>query len=250
MHITDMTERMISIDRNYVLSLPTANEFNQYLDAALANHEISKDDWYELNSLYFTKLYLSADNPRAQSGHGGDEYHYRFSQMILLEAVHKDGTFLDVGCANGHLLEMLHKWGTCIGFNLQMYGLDISQGLLDLAKKRLPHWHDRFFLGNSFYWKPEEKFDYIHVGGFGQVPEDDRRLFFEHLMEHYLVDGGRMIIGPYWRDISGAFEHRILDSRGLTEKLIHDFGLSPTGYVEKTHYNNPTRLRKAIWFDK
>ncbi|MCL2548766.1 MAG: class I SAM-dependent methyltransferase [Symbiobacteriaceae bacterium] len=54
---------------------------------------------------------------------------YRFSQMILLEAVHKDGTFLDVGCANGHLMEMLHKWGTGIGFDLQMYGLEISQVL-------------------------------------------------------------------------------------------------------------------------
>jgi len=33
------------MDKNYVLSLPSANEFNACLKAALANNEISKDDW-------------------------------------------------------------------------------------------------------------------------------------------------------------------------------------------------------------
>ena len=238
------------MDKNYVLSLPTANDFNAVVNAALCNNEINKDDWYELNSLYFTKLYLSSDNPRAQSGHSGDEFHYRFSMLPILEAVYKDGTFLDVGCANGHLMEMLYKWGKGIGFDLQMYGVEISEGLFELAKNRLPQWHDRFFLGNSFYWKPDHKFDYIHIGGLGQVPDDDRCAFFNHLMEHYLVDGGRMIMGPYWVDINDTSQHRFLDSRDITEKLIRDFGLSPTGYFEKTHYSKSNMIRKAIWFDK
>jgi len=239
-----------NMDKNYALSLPAANDFNSYINDALENNEINKDDWYELNNLYFTRLYLSTDNPRAQSGHGGDEYHYIFSMLPILEAVYKNGSFLDVGCANGHLMEMLYKWGAGIGFELQMYGVKISEGLLELAKKRLPQWHDRFFLGNSFFWKPEHKFDYIHIGGLGQVPEDDRRLFFEHLMENYLVDGGRMILGPYWREKDDSSTKRYLDGRDITEKLIPEFGLSPTGYIEKTHYNNPNRIRKAMWFDK
>jgi len=226
------------MDRNYALSLPLANDFNAYVNAALENNEISKDEWYEINKVYFTKLYLSQDNPRAQSGHSGDEFHYLFSHLQIIDAVYKNGTFCDIGCANGHLMEMVHKWAAGIGFDLQMYGVEISEGLLELAQKRLPQWHDRFFLGNSFYWKPEYKFDYIHIGGLGQVPKSDRHMFFEHLMENYLVDGGRLILGPYWSEN---------DSRAQYNDSL---GISPAGYAVKTHYNKPNILRKVMWFDK
>jgi len=226
------------MDTNYALSLPLAKDFLVYVNTALDNNEIDKDEWYNVNKIYFTKLYLSADNPRAQSGHGGDEYHYAFAHLPILEAVYKHGTFLDVGCANGHLMEMIHKWATALGFDLQMYGVDISEELLELAQSRLPQWHDRFFLGNSFYWKPEQKFDYIHIGGLGQVPKVDQRMFFDHLMENYLVDGGRLILGPYWSENDDRAQHN------------DNLGISPTGYVIKTHYNKPSMLRKALWFDK
>ena len=88
------------------------------------------------------------------------------------------------------------------------------------------------------------------MGGLGQVPEDDRRPFFDHLMEHYVAEGGRMILGPYWRETDDLSTKRFLDSRDITETLMADFGLTPSGYVEKTHYNNPKRIRKAVWFDK
>ena len=225
------------MDKNYALSLPLANDFNTYIDAALDNNEISKNEWYELNNIYFTNLYLSKDNPRGQSGHGGDEYHYAFAQMPVLEAIYKNGTFCDVGCANGHLMEMVHKWAAALGFDLQMFGVDISEGLIELAKKRLPQWYERFFIGNAFYWKPEQKFDYIHTSA--KVPEDDKHMYYEHLMENYLADGGRMIIGPYW-----------YENEDTVQKNLLGFGLSPTGYIIKTHYNAPNWFRKAIWLDK
>jgi hypothetical protein len=237
------------MDKNYALSIPLANDFNAYIDAALANNEINKDDWYELNKIYFTKLYLSSDNPRGQSGHGGGEQHYMFAHLPILDAVYKNGTFCDVGCANGHLMEMLYKWGTGIGFDLQMFGVDISEGLLELAKTRLPEWRDRFFLGNALYWKPEHKFDYIHTGGLEGVPKDDQIMFFEHLMENYLADGGRMILGPYWYE-NDIFQENQHDSRSYSEKIILDAGITPTGYIIKTHYNRTNWFRKALWFDK
>lgn len=230
------------MDINYALSLAPADDFNGYVNAALANNEISKDEWYEINKAYFTKLYLSYDNPRAQSGHGGDEYHYAFSHLPIIEAIYKNGTFLDVGCANGHLMEMVNKWAYAVGFDLQMFGVDISEGLLELAQTRLPQWHDRFYLGNAFFWKPKQKFDYIHIGGLGGVPEDDELMFFNHLMQNYLVDGGRLILGPVWCDGS--------DFRFKSVKKLLDSGITPNGYVEKTHYKNSNRLRRAVWFDK
>ena len=109
------------MDKNYALSMSDFNEFNAYVNAALANSEISKDEWYEIVTLHTTKWYLSHDNPRAQSGHGGDEYHYRFSHLPIIECFYKNGLFLDVGCANGHLMEMVHKWANAIGFDLQVF---------------------------------------------------------------------------------------------------------------------------------
>lgn len=139
------------MDKNYALSLPLANDFNAYVNAALSNNEISKDEWYEINKVYFTKLYLSKNNPRGQSGHGGDEYHYAFSHLPIVEAIYKNGTFLDVGCANGYLCEMVHLWAAAVGFDLQMFGVDISEGLIELANSRLSKWREHFYIGNSFF---------------------------------------------------------------------------------------------------
>jgi SAM-dependent methyltransferase len=230
------------MDKNYALALPLAKDFNACVNAALENGGISKDEWYELNNIYFTNLYLSKDNPRAQSGHGGDEYHYRFSHLPIIECLYKDGTFLDVGCANGHLMEMVHKWAAAIGFDLQVFGVEISERLIELAKNRLPQWHERFFLGNAFFWKPEQKFDYIHVGGLGGVPEDDELRFFEHMIENYLAAGGRLILGPYWQTSE--------DSRSDSINRLLGSGKSPDGYIEKTHYSRSNITRKALWFDK
>jgi len=226
------------MDRSYALALPLAKDFNVYVDTALANNEINKDEWYEINNTYFTKLYLSTNNPRLQSGHGGNEYHYIFAQLPTIEAIYKNGTFLDVGCANGHLMEMLYKWGTAIGFDLQMFGVDISEELLELAKTRLPQWQDRFFLGNAFLWKPENKFDYVL--DCAQIPDDDKSMYYKHLMENYLVEGGRMIIRPYWFENEDSHE----------KQIINCVGMKPTGYMIKTHYNRPNWFRKIMWFDK
>ena len=135
-------------------------------------------------------------------------------------------------------MEMLYKWGTGVGFDLQMYGVDMSAGLLELAKRRLPQWADRFFQGNALYWKPEQKFDYAL--DCAEVPNDDKRLYYEHVMENYLADGGRMIIKPYW-----------YENEDTKEKQIVDFvGTPPTGYLIKTHYSRPNWFRKLLWFDK
>jgi len=230
------------MDREHALSLPLASDFNSYVNAALANGEITKDEWYEINKLYFTALYLSHDNPRAQSGHGGSAQHYAFAHLPIIDAIYKDGTFLDVGCANGHLMEMVHQWAAALGFDVPVYGVDISEGLLGLAKNRLPQWNDHFYLGNAFYWRPAQKFDYVHIGGLGGVPEDDERALFGHLMKHYVADGGRLILGPCWQHEG--------DDRSFGIRRLLDSGVTPSGYVEKTHYNRPGLIRKAWLFDK
>jgi len=181
----------------------------------------------------------SADNPRAQSGNGGDEFHYFYTHLPIIEAIHKNGTFCDFGCANGHLLEMVHKWAIGIGYELQMFGVDISQGLIEFAQKRLPQWRDNFFVGNAYHCKPPQKFDYFHMRTLGFPKKENKHAVFNHLMENYLVDDGRMIIGPYWYEDEDSYHDQLLE-----------WGIPPTGYITKTDYRKSNRLRKAMWIDK
>jgi 2-polyprenyl-3-methyl-5-hydroxy-6-metoxy-1,4-benzoquinol methylase len=72
---------------------------------------------------------------RAQSGFGGDEARWEAARRPIADAIDRDGTFLDVGCASGQLLESLVEWTP---FQIEPYGLDLAPALVELARRRLP----------------------------------------------------------------------------------------------------------------
>ncbi|WP_216624935.1 hypothetical protein, partial [Paenibacillus foliorum] len=74
-----------------------AHEFNESLFKELSEGKISEDEWFEINNEYFTEHYLASDNPRGQSGHGGNEHGYFHSHQMLIDVIHKSGTIIDVG---------------------------------------------------------------------------------------------------------------------------------------------------------
>ena len=217
-----------------------AYQFVEAQQQALDHGQITEAEWFEINKQFFTAAYLSADNPRAQSGHGGNEAAYRYTRMMVLEAIHKSGTFLDVGCANGYLMESLHRWLAGSGLIVEFYGLDISEGLLNLARQRLPHWRHRFRLGNALYWTPVEPHDMVYLSGLECVPLGRQKDLVEHLLDDAVGSGGRLILGP-------ATEER--NSRALEEQLCA-WGHAPSGYCEKSHLTHPGLTKKMFWFDK
>ena len=83
--------------------------------------------------------YLSGDNPRAQSGHSGDAARWEQARRLIVDAVERDGTFLDVGCANGYLLECLDIWSRERGLALTLSGLELNPELADAARRRPVH---------------------------------------------------------------------------------------------------------------
>lgn len=216
-----------------------AYEFVEAQQQALDSGTLTEAEWFDVHTRYFTEHYLAADNPRGQSGHGGDEARYRYTRMMILEAIHRSGTFLDVGCANGHLMESLSRWLQGSGLDVTFYGLDISEGLLALAKQRLPQWADRFYLGNALYWTPPMKFDFVYLMGVELVPHSRLGDLIAHLRRHYVKADGRFILGP-------VTEER--DSRVL-EETLQGFGYRLTGYCEKSHQRHEDLARKLYWLD-
>jgi len=217
-----------------------AYQFEEEQQRALDEGRISEAQWFEANRRFMTDNYTSADNPRAQSGHGGDEAQYRYTRMMVLEAIHRDGVFLDVGCANGYLMESLHRWLRGSGLSVEFYGLGFSPELLALARKRLPAWSDRFYVGNALYWTPETPFDFVCIAELGYVPRDRQGELFQRLLVDYLKPGGRLILGPF---------SELRDERAI-ETQVRAWGHPPTGYCEKAHRRQPSLCRRLFWFDR
>jgi hypothetical protein len=94
----------------------------------------------------FDAAYLEGDTPRAQSGFGGDAARWEAGRRPIAEAIDCDGSFLDIGCANGHLVESIVHWSP---HRIEPYGLDFAPAVAELARQRLPQWADRIFVGNA-----------------------------------------------------------------------------------------------------
>ncbi len=124
------------------------------IDEALLRGEIDEDGWHERVLAIIEPAYLSASTPQGQSGRGGDPAGWEHARRLLLDAVPDGSDVLDVGCANGLLMESLVGWGIEDGKVVAPYGVEISARLADLARRRLPQWADRIWTGNAMTWVP------------------------------------------------------------------------------------------------
>src|SRR5438093_2823937 len=92
--------------------------------------DIGDEAWFAGMAEIFETAYLEGDNPRAQSGFGGDAARWEVARRPIADLIDRDGTFLDVGCASGHLLESVVRWSA---HRVEPYGLELSPGLAELA---------------------------------------------------------------------------------------------------------------------
>ena len=78
--------------------------------------------------------YVGADTPWGQSGKTGDAKTWEEARRPIVDALERDGTFLDVGCANGYLLETVSAWAAEKGVEIEPYGVDIAPELVEIAR--------------------------------------------------------------------------------------------------------------------
>ena len=137
--------------------------------------------------------YLRGENPRAQSGFGGDERRWELARRPIVTAIDRDGSFLAIGCANGLLLESVVRWASR---RIEPYGLDFAPMLVDLARRRLPQWADRIFLGDTLSWEPPRRFDFVRTELCYVKPACERELV-ERLIARVVAPGGTLIVCCY-----------------------------------------------------
>jgi SAM-dependent methyltransferase len=206
------------------------------IDAALERGDIGEDDWHRAMAELIVPAYLAGDNPRAQSGHSGDAARWEGARRLLLDAVAMDGSFLDAGCANGHLLECLRRWAAEDGVALDPWGVEISGELADLARERLPAWREQIFVGNALDWRPPRRFDFVRTN-VDYVPFQRRPEFLRRLLADVVEPGGRLIVGVFNEET----DHAALETAATS------WGFTIAGRTERLHPDTPELVRRAFW---
>ena len=208
------------------------------VEAALEAGEIDEAEWHRRIGSVITPAYLAADTPWGQSGKGGDERSWTHARSLICDAIDRDGSFLDVGCASGFLMECIKKWAAERGRRIEPHGLDISPELADLARGRLPDWAHRIYTGNVMTWTPPQRFDFVRTG-MGYVPHRRRRDIVHRILDGFLSENGRLILGTYSGDSTWP------DSR---EEEISSCGFKVVGRTSRPHRDDRLRYR-VLWID-
>lgn len=182
--------------------------------------------------------YLADDDPIRQSGFGGGPQRWRAEREPILDAVESDGELLDVGCANGYLLECLIQWGKEQGAALVPYGIDQGTGLIKLARERLPEFRENFYSGNAWDWIPPGIFRYVY-SLYDCVPPEYLEEYIHRLLARMVAPGGRLIIGAYGSSSEGKPPFDVAT-------FLKSIGLKVTGVTEG---GDPPVARFA-WTDK
>jgi SAM-dependent methyltransferase len=168
--------------------------------------------------------YIAEEDPIRQSGFGGGEERWRKERELVLDAVDNDGDFLDVGCANGYLLQCLVKWARIKGIILTPYGVDQGSRLIELARQRLPEFANHFWVANAWDWVPPRKFTYVY-SLYDGVPEQYLSHYLEKLLQRYVEKSGTLIIGAYG---SNSQNRPAFDIAGFLKKA--GFGIAGISY--------------------
>ena len=155
-----------------------------------------EEEFFRIEQSLLERKYLAGTNPRQQSGFGRDDHDWERFRRPVARAVYRDGSFLDIGCANGLLMESVATWCQQDGRHVEPYGLDISGKLAELARVRLPRWRDRIFVGNALLWNPPRLFDFVRTE-LVYVPPTRRREYLARLLSRFVAPTGRLILCSY-----------------------------------------------------
>lgn len=198
--------------------MPT--EFRVRLRSLYAN--APRDVYFAAARAAIRDYYLAEpSNPYRQSGRSSGAERWLETRRCIAQAVHRDGDFLDVGCANGLLLESLIQWTGERGIVIRPHGIDFVPELVALARQRLAPHCGSFAVANAFYWQPDRQFDFVRTNLEYVQPHD----WPEFLQRQYsaVANGGRLIVCHYRNADDEPIE---------VGALLHRLGYAVAGQAE------------------
>jgi SAM-dependent methyltransferase len=158
--------------------------------------ETRQKKWFSSLKSELEEAYLQNEEPWKQSGFSGPEDRWIKCRKPIADCVDKSGSFLDIGCANGYLVECILRWTAERNINIIPYGLDLSEKLIEMARQRLPEYKQNFYTGNGWLWNNPIRFHYVRTE-IVYVPEQLRRRYIERIIDTYLTDEGRLLLAEY-----------------------------------------------------
>lgn len=199
------------------------------------------DDWFDITRREFTQWYLATDNQWRQSGWSSTPERWRLAREVILRAVEKSGSFMDIGCANGLLLECLIEWGRARGLAIEPHGIDLVPELVDLARRRLAAFSNNFTAANAFRWDPPRRYDYVHLL-LESAPPMYHREYLARLVDRAVASRGRLIVS--------AYASRSRNETGIDiARYLVELGFAVAGSASATEADGFVLTRTA-WTDK
>lgn len=157
-------------------------------------------EWFDANKHVLQTAYLAGTQPWQQSGVGlrtpRSATDWEVLRRPIADCIVSSGSFLDIGCANGYLLESILHWTQERGLQVTPYGLDFSEKLVELARQRLPQYANHIFVGNAWNWIPTQTFDYVNTTLY-YVPEELQKAFVHRLLNRYVHPDGCLLVSEY-----------------------------------------------------
>jgi len=184
------------------------------------------------------RSYLRSSDPIRRSGFGGGAERWREEREPILDAIEDGGDLLDVGCANGFLLECLVDWGRERGLVITPHGVDLGPRLVELARRRLPQTAANLHVGNAWDWAPPRRYRYVY-SVHDCVPLEYLPEYVERLVSDFVEPGGRLIVGAYGSR-----------SRGVEPFAVGPFLTSMGLRVAGTSYGGDPAVSRFAWVDR
>jgi hypothetical protein len=180
------------------------------------------DAWDQQTARLLQDAYLAAGaGPRGSGSTHSSAGEWRAKRQHLAVPMDMDGTWLDVGCANGHLLATLPTWASERGITIRAHGLELMPPVADLARRLHAELADRIWTGSVMTWTPPQRFTYV-TALTEAVPTARLGELVGRLLNRFVEDEGRLIVSSY----ANAAER----PRALFDELVA-VGHAPDGEI-------------------
>jgi SAM-dependent methyltransferase len=151
------------------------------------------DNWLSSLQKDISETYLKHNEPWKQTGFLLGQKEWEICRKPIAECIEKPGSFLDMRCSNGYLLESITTWTS---YSITPFGIDISPRLIELAKTRLPQFSANFQIGSAPAWTTPVNFDYVRTE-LDYILVDNQEKYINKVLNSYVAPNGKLLLTEY-----------------------------------------------------